>query len=68
MYITTVINISEDDYNKLLRLTKEEAFCFMANVAEHSPFHPCGYGFNSPKFYEENGKYYVSWQRWSSCD
>ena len=68
MRITTVMKISEDDYNKLLQLSKEDAWIYIADVAENSPFPPCGYGFSDPNFYEENGRHFVSWKRWGSCD
>ena len=68
MYITTVMNISEDYYNKLLQCSKEDAYCYIADITNKSPFPACGYGFSNPNFYEENGKYFVSWERWSSCD
>ena len=68
MLIKTMIKISEEDYNKLLQCSKEDAYEFIANIANKSPFPPCGYGFSDPSFFEEDGKHFVSWKRWSSCD
>lgn len=68
MFIKTMMNISEEDYNKLLKCSKEEVENFVAEVSNKSPFPACGYGLFSPSFFEENGKYYVSWERFSSCD
>lgn len=69
MYIQSMIKISEEEYNKLLQLSKEEAYVFMADIVDtRSSFPPCGYGFSNPSFFEENGNYFVSWRRWGSCD
>ena len=72
MYIKTMIKISEEDYNKLLKYSKDnlyaEIYEYVAEVANKSPFPPCGYGFNNPYFFEENGNHFVSWNRWGSCD
>lgn len=68
MYVTTKVKISENDYNKLLQRSKEEIEDYVLNVAYKSPFSPCGYGFDSPKVFEENGICYASWRYWDSCD
>ena len=68
MYIKTLKKISEEDYNKLLQYSKEEVYEFVVDIANNSPFPPCGYGFSNPSFFEESGKYFVSWSRWGSCD
>ena len=68
MFVKTMMKISEDDYNKLLKCSQEEVNDFVAEVAQNSPFPPCGYGFSSPNFFEENGRYFVSWERFGSCD
>lgn len=68
MFVKTMIKISEDDYNKLLQCSKEDAYCYIAEISNKSPFPACGYGFSDPEFFEENGKYYASWRRWGSCD
>ena len=68
MHSTMMMKISEEDYNKLLQLSKEDVYCYIAEIANKSPFPPCGYGFSEPNFFEENGAYFVSWKRWSSCD
>ena len=72
MFVKSIMNISKDDYNKLLQYSKDnlrsEISDFVENIANESMFKPCGYGFNDPGFFEENGKYFVSWNRWSSCD
>ena len=72
MYIKTMIKISEEDYNKLFQYSKDnlyaEIYEYVAEIANKSSFPPCGYGFSNPSFFEEDGKYFVSWNRWSSCD
>ena len=68
MLVKTIRNISEEDYNKLLICSKEEVKDFVLEIANKSPFPAFGYGFYSPNFYEEDGRYFVSWERWNSCD
>ena len=72
MFITSVKNISEEDYNKLLQLSKDNLYSeisdFVSEIANKSLFKPCAYGFSSPNFFEEDGRYFVSWKRWDSCD
>ena len=68
MLVKTIKNISEEDYNKLLKCSKEEIYEFVLEIANNSMVKPCAYGFYSPRFFEENGRYFVSWERWDSCD
>lgn len=72
MFVKTMMKISEEDYNKLLQYSKEDKrediYEFVVDMANNSSFKPCGYDFSNPSFYEEDGKYFVSWNRWSSCD
>lgn len=68
MYVTTKIKISENDYNKLIQRSKEEIEDYVLNVAYKSPFNPCGYGFDNPSIFKEDGIYYASWKYWDSCD
>lgn len=72
MFVKSIMKISRDDYSKLLQYSKNNLYSeisdFVENIANDSPFKPCGYGFSDPGFFEEDGKYFVSWKRWSSCD
>lgn len=66
--ITTKMEISKNDYKEIVQKPRNEIEDFVINVAYNSPFPPCGYGFESPSIFEEDGKYYVSWKRYDSCD
>ena len=72
MFVKTKVKISEEDYNKLLQYSKNnlssEVYDFISEIANNSMFPPCGYGFSNPEFFEEDGRYFVSWSRWHSCD
>lgn len=70
--IKSVKEINEEEYNILIALKNKDqaAFCVMIeNIAYKSPFSPSGYGCELPmSAYKEDGKYFVSWYRWDSCD
>ena len=72
MYIRTVAEITEEEYNKLITIqtTNRKAFHEMIeDIAYRKGFNPNAYGCELPmSVYEENGKYYATWNRWDSCD
>lgn len=61
------VEISKEKYdlvmadNRLLVKLAEEC-------AIESGYHPNGYCLIDPKVIEEDNKYYVTWERFSSCD
>ena len=72
MYIRTVAEITEEEYNKLITIqtTNRKAFHEMIeDIAYRSPFKPNAYDCTVPmEEFELSGKYYVSWNRWDFCD
>ena len=64
--------ITKETYDKLLILKNTNMADFhkcIEKIADSSSYPPNAYGCEIPiKVYEENGKYYASWSRWSSCD
>ena len=62
------VEISEENYIKILQRTEEEIADYVFNAACQSVCHPCGYGFYSPIVYKEEGKCYASWECYDSCD
>lgn len=71
-YIKTIMEINKDVYYKLIILQNTNVKCFhkaIEEIAYLSPFPPNAYECTIPMcVYEENGRYYVSWHRWDSCD
>lgn len=71
-YIRTIKEINKDKYNELLILQNSNIKSLheaIEEIAFSSPFPPNAYECTIPmSVYEENGKYYVSWHRWDSCD
>ena len=41
---------------------------YIEKLTLNSPYPSCGYGFFNPKIIHEDGTYYASWGRFSSCD
>lgn len=41
---------------------------FALNQAEHSKYPPAGYGFFNPCVEEKDGKQYLTWFHYESCD
>ena len=68
MLITSKVKITEEEYNRLLKLQKEEVKDYIAGVAVKSAFHPAGYGFYTPMFYKQGDEHFVSWEHYASCD
>ena len=68
MLTTTKVKITEDEYNKLLQCSNEEARDYIADIAVKSAFHPAGYGFYAPMFFKQGDEYFVSWEHYNSCD
>ena len=66
--VTTKVKITEEEYNKLLQLSREEVRDYIANSAVKSSYHPAGYGFYCPMFYMQGEEYFVSWEHYTSCD
>ena len=72
MYIKMEYKISEEKYNKLIELKNTNTKEFHEGIEEiacSSPFPPNAYGCEIPMdVFEKDGKYYASWNRYSSCD
>ena len=70
-YIKSKAEITEEEYNRINAI-KEDRKTFhemIEDIAYRKGFHPNAYGCELPmSVYEENGKYYASWNRWDSCD
>ena len=64
--------ITKEKYDELIKLKDTNAIEFfkkIKEIADSSYFPSNAYGFDIPiKVFKENGKYYASWSRWSSCD
>lgn len=71
-YIRTVAEINEEEYNKLIAIERSNTKVFhemIEEIAYKSPFSPNAYDCTVPmEVFELSGKYYVSWNRWDSCD
>ena len=67
-YVKSKVKIPEDDYNKLIKRSKEEIEDYVMNVAYNSLFQPCAYGFYLPMIFKENGICYASRGHYDSCD
>lgn len=68
LFLTSKVQITQDEYNTLLKCSKAEADDFISNIANKSPYPPAGYGFFSSRFFEVNGNYFVAWKHMRSCD
>ncbi len=64
--------ITKEKYDELVKLrdtSTREFFKEIEKISDNSSYPPNAYGFQLPiKVFEEHGKYYASWVRWSSCD
>ena len=40
----------------------------VCDIAESVNYHPAGYGCYNEKLCIEGDKYFVTWERWNSCD
>lgn len=68
MLVTSKVKITEDEYNKLLKCSKEEVRNYIADIAEKRMWYPAGYGFYAPMFFKQADEYFVSWEHYDSCD
>lgn len=71
-YIRTVAEVNKEEYNKLIAIERKDVKAFhemVEEIAYKSPFKPNAYDCTSPmEVFELSGKYYISWNRWDSCD
>lgn len=71
-YIKTISEINEEEYNKLIVIKRNDIKTFherVVEIASKSLFKPNAYGCTIPmEVFQQEGKYYVSWNRWDSCD
>lgn len=69
-YMRSRVTIPQADYLELQsdnsRWTLDE-YCYWAAKFK-SNFPAEGYGMDSVRLEEENGKYYISWEHYTSCD
>ncbi len=68
MLITVKRKITEDEYNKLLQCSKEEVNNYILEIASKSVLNPAIYGFYRPLFFKQADEFFVSWERYDSCD
>jgi hypothetical protein len=71
-YIKSIAEITEEEYNKLITVQDNDRKTFhemIEDISYKKGFHPNAYGCELPmRVYEEDGKYFASWNRWDSCD
>lgn len=73
-YIKSELEISENEYYKLITARNNSAKCFhgmVEEIAYRSAFPPNAYECTTPmdvREDEKEGKYYASWYHWDSCD
>ena len=64
--------ITKEKYDELINLKNTNTIKFykgIEEVVDTSPYPSNAYGCEIPmKVFEDKGKYYISWSRWSSCD
>jgi hypothetical protein len=68
MFITTKVKITEEEYNKLLKCSRDEVEDYISDVAVKHLWNPAGYGFFRPMFFMQANEYFVSWEHYDSCD
>ena len=68
MIVTSKVQITEEEFNNLLKLSREEVRDYIADIAVKRMWHPAGYGFYSPMFFKQADEYFVSWEHFDSCD
>ena len=68
MFVESVIEITKYDYKKLLAGSYSDIYSYVLERSNNSPYPACGYGFYSPRILQKEGKYYISWQHFDSCD
>lgn len=68
MYIESRKEITKEQFLYLQHCDYKDFYDYINNEAVHSPYHPAGYGFESPKILNKDGKYFVTWTHWDSCD
>ena len=68
MFVQSQKEITKEQFEYLQDCDIKEFYNFIENEAVNSPFPPCGYGFESPGLLFKDGKYFVSWKRYDSCD
>ena len=71
-YIRTMYEVSKDKYDKLITIERKNTKKFhkmVEEIAYKSPFPPNAYDCAVPmEVFQLSGKYYVSWNRWDSCN
>lgn len=68
MYISSTKEITKEQFEYLKNCNVKDFYAFIENEAINSPFPPMGYGFSNPNVFCKDGKYFIIWQRWDSCD
>ena len=59
--------ISEDEFN-LVKFNTKYLCKVISEIAERMSYSTEGYGMVDPRWEIKDGKYYVTWGRFSSCD
>lgn len=60
--------ITKYEYMNLLVGNRDAVKDFVYDIAIRSSYHPNGYGLFNPNFKVINGDYYMTWERYPSCD
>ena len=68
MFIQSQQEIIKEEFEYLQDCDIKEFNKAIENIATNSPWHPCAYGFSNPSLLFKDGKYFVTWKRWDSCD
>ena len=64
----TMVEITEQEYNKLYYADKKQIRESASDAAIEKGYHPAGYGLFNPRIEKTENKFYIAWDRLSSCD
>ena len=68
MLVTARREITKKQYIDLQSYSFKEINDFVLSEAEKSMLNPCAYGFYNPGVIKKDGKYFVTWDHYDSCD